>query len=204
MEGLDIFLNIGIIAFFVSLLMLIGGVILLVISVVKTVKGKKKIGGIVAGGIMTLLGLITVFYTFGMVLLGGYAGIMATSSEASKIQYKITSAIEDKDADDLSDLFAKRSYSGDEIKPEDAEQLLSYLEDYEISSKSIAGTSWHNDIKEVEYKYVLENDDGDKSTLIFYCITLANDSNRKYVGIQYIKLTQGKSITEYGTKPKLN
>ena len=42
MEGLDIFLNIGIIAFFVSLLMLIVGVILLVISVVKTV-GKEKV-----------------------------------------------------------------------------------------------------------------------------------------------------------------
>ena len=101
-------------------------------------------------------------------------------------------------------LFAKSSYSGDEIEPEDAEQLLSFLEDYEISSKTIAGTSWHNDIKEVEYKYVLENDDGDKSTLVFYCITVTNDSNRKYVGIQYIRLTQGKSITEYGTKPKLN
>ena len=203
MEGLNTFLNIGIIAFFVSLLLLIGGVILLVISVVKTVNGKKKIGGIVAGGVMTLLGLIFIFNTFGMVLLGGYAGAMATSSEASKIQYNITKAIEAKDADDLSDLFAKRSYSGDEIELKDAEQLFGYLEDYEITSKTIVGTSFHNDIREVEYKYVLENDDGDKSTLFFYCITVANDSNRKYVGIQYIQLNQGKSVTEYGTKPKL-
>ena len=73
-----------------------------------------------------------------------------------------------------------------------------------ISSKTITGTAYHNDIKEVEYKYILNNEDGDKSTLFIYCITQANSSNKKYVGIQFIQLNQGKSVTEYGTKPKLN
>ena len=101
-------------------------------------------------------------------------------------------------------MFASRSYSGVEIEPEDAKQLFSYLDDYEISYKTIAGTSYHNDIREVEYKYILKNDDGDKSTLFFYFIIKANDSHQDYVGIQYIQLNQGKSVTEFGTRPDLN
>ena len=54
MEGLDFFVGIGIAGLIVFSLLLTGGMILLIISIVKTVKGKKKIGGIVAGGIMTL------------------------------------------------------------------------------------------------------------------------------------------------------
>lgn len=204
MEGLDIFVGIGIAGLIVFSLLFTGGMILVIVSIIKTVKGKKKIGGIVGGGIMTFTGLIMAFYSATMLFLGGYAGAVATSSEASKIQYKITSAIEKKDEDGLADLFASRSYSGEEIEPEDAEQLFSYLDDYKISSKSIVGTSFHNDIKEVEYKYILKNDEGDKSTLFFYCITKANGSNKKYVGIQYIQLNQGKSVTEYGTRPDLN
>lgn len=204
MEGLDIFVGIGIAGLIVFSLLFTGGMILVIVSIIKTVKGKKKIGGIVGGGIMTFTGLIMAFYSATMLFLGGYAGAVATSSEASKIQYKITTAIEKRDEDGLSDLFASRSYSGVEIEPEDAEQLFSYLDDYKISSKSIVGTSFHNDIKEVEYKYILKNGDGDKSTLFFYCITKANGSNKKYVGIQYIQLNQGKSVTEYGTRPDLN
>ena len=204
MEGFDIFWGIGMAGIIVFSLLLTGGLILLIVSIFKTFHGKKKIGGIITGGIMTFIGLIMVLYSAVMLFMGGYADAVATSSEASRIQYKITSAIEKKDDDGLADLFASRSYSGQEIEPEDAGQLFSYLDDYEISSKTIVGTSFHNDIKEVEYKYILKNDDGDKSTLLLYCITKANDSNRKYVGIQYIQLNQGKSITEYGTKPKFN
>ena len=204
MEGFDIFVGIGIAGLIVFSLLLTGGMILLIISIVKTVKGKKKIGGIVAGGIMTFAGLIMAFYSAMMLFLGGYAGAVATSSEATKMQYKITVAIKQRDEDELADLFASRSYSGDEIEPEDAEQLFTYLDGYVISSKTITGTAYHNDIKEVEYKYILNNEDGDKSTLFIYCITQANSSNKKYVGIQFIQLNQGKSVTEYGTKPKLN
>ena len=204
MENIGTFFALAIAAIIIFGLMLIGGVILLVISVVKTSKGKHKIGGIIAGGVMTFMGFLSVFYFGMMLLMGGYADAMATSSEASKMQYKITSAIKKNDEDGLSDLFASRSYSGIEIEPEDAKELLSYIEDYEISKSTITGTAFHNDIKEVKYKYILENDDGDKCTLIFYCITKAGDSNRKYVGIQYIQLNQGKSVTEYGTKPDLN
>lgn len=204
MEGFKVFVSFGIVGLIVFSLLITAGVILLIVSIIKTVKGKKKIGGIIAGGVMTFIGLIMVIYSATMLFMGGYAEAMATSSEASKIQYKITTAIEKRDDEGLADLFASRSYSGQEIEPEDSEQLFSYLDDYEISSKSIVSTSFHNDIKEVEYKYILKNDDGDKSTLFFYCITKANDSNKKYVGIQYIQLNQGKSVTEYGTKPDLH
>ena len=204
MQGIETFMGIGIIAIILFLMITAGGIILLVVSVLKTVKGNKKIGGIVAGGVMIFMGLLMTFYSGSMLIVGGYADLIATSSEASRIERKITDAIAEKDDDALADLFAPRSYSGDEIHPEDAEQLFDYLEDYEISSNTIVGTSFHNDIKQVEYKFVLENDDGDKSTLIFYCITKANNSNKKYVGIQYIQLNQGKSFTEYGAKPKLH
>lgn len=204
MEGFNIFAGIGAASLIIFSLLLIGGLILLIISIIKTVKGKKKIGGIVAGGIMTVIGLIMVFYSGMMLFLGSYANGTATSSEVTKMQRKITAAIEEKDEDGLAGLFASRSYSGVEIEPEDAKQLFSYLDDYEISYKTIAGTSYHNDIREVEYKYILKNDDGDKSTLFFYFIIKANDSHQDYVGIQYIHLNQGKSVTEFGTRPDLN
>lgn len=204
MQGIETFMVIGIIAIVIFLSITTGGIIILVTSVLKTVKGNKKIGGIIAGSVMIAMGLFMTFYSGSMLLVGGYVDLIATSSEASRIERKLTDAIAEKDEDALSDLFASRSYSGDEIHPEDAEQLFDYLEDYEISSNKIVGTSFHNDIKEVEYKFILENDDGEKSTLIFYCITKANNSNKKYVGIQYIQLNQGKSVTEYGTKPKLH
>ena len=204
MQGIETFMIIGIIAIVIFLSITAGGIIILVTSVLKTVKGNKKIGGIIAGGVMIAMGLFMTFYSGSMLLVGGYVDLSATSSEASRIERKLTDAIAEKDEDALSDLFASRSYSGDEIHPEDAEQLFDYLEDYEISSNIIVGTSFHNDIKEVEYKFILENDDGEKSTLIFYCITKANNSNKKYVGIQYIQLNQGKSVTEYGAKPKLH
>lgn len=204
MQGIETFMVIGIIAIVIFLSITTGGIIILVTSVLKTVKGNKKIGGIIAGSVMIAMGLFMTFYSGSMLLVGGYVDLIATSSEASRIERKLTDAIAEKDEDALSDLFAPRSYSGDEIHPEDAEQLFNYLEDYEISSNKIVGTSFHNDIKEVEYKFILENDDGEKSTLIFYCITKANNSNKKYVGIQYIQLNQGKSVTEYGTKPKLH
>lgn len=204
MQGIETFMVIGIIAIVIFLSITTAGIIILVTSVLKTVKGNKKIGGIIAGGVMIAMGLFMTFYSGSMLLVGGYVDLIATSSEASRIERKLTDAIAEKDEDALSDLFASRSYSGDEIHPEDAEQLFDYLEDYEISSNKIVGTSFHNDIKEVEYKFILENDDGEKSTLIFYCITKANNSNKKYVGIQYIQLNQGKSVTEYGAKPKLH
>ena len=204
MEYIKIFYTLGIASVIVFGLMLIAGVILLVISVVKTTKGKKKIGGIIAGGVMTFFGLIAVFYGAALLLMGGYADAMATSSEASRIQRKITDAIKKDDEDGLAQLFAAKSYSGIEIEPEDAKELISYIEDYDISKYSIVGTSFHNDIKEVEYKYTLKSDDGDKCTVFFYCITKTSEKNSEYVGIQYIQLNQGKSVTEYGTKPKLN
>ena len=104
MEGFDIFVGIGIAGLIVFSLLLTGGMILLIISIVKTVRGKKKIGGIVAGGIMTFAGLIMAFYSAMMLFLGGYAGAVATSSEATKMQYKITVAIEQRDEDELADL----------------------------------------------------------------------------------------------------
>ena len=43
MEGFDIFVGIGIAGLIVFSLLLTGGMILLIVSIVKTVKGKKKI-----------------------------------------------------------------------------------------------------------------------------------------------------------------
>ena len=97
MEGFNIFAGIGAASLIIFSLLLTGGLILLIISIIKTVKGKKKIGGIVAGGIMTVIGLIMVFYSGMMLFLGSYANGTATSSEVTKMQRKITAAIEEKD-----------------------------------------------------------------------------------------------------------
>ena len=112
MESIDLFYKIGIPMLIFFVLMLAVGVILLVVSVSKTVKGKKWIGGIIAGGILTFIGFIMVIYSGMMIAMGGYADMIATSSEASRIQKKITDSIEEKDEDDLVKLIAETSYSG--------------------------------------------------------------------------------------------
>ena len=52
MKGLEYLAGVGIAAVILFAVIFITGLILLIVSVVKTVKGKQKIGGIIAGSIM--------------------------------------------------------------------------------------------------------------------------------------------------------
>ena len=69
---------INIIGFLISVSMLITGIILLVRSVKKTINRDKHIGGIVAGGLLTLLGTIGSTYMCIAFLTAGFVvSIMA-------------------------------------------------------------------------------------------------------------------------------
>ncbi len=203
MDGIQFVAGIGLVLLIFSILLCIGGIILLVISILKTVKGKKKIGGIVAGAIMTVTGFFAGLFIGMLFMVGGYSATFVSSDTAKGYVADIEAALEDEDSDDLYDLFAKESYSGDELTREDAREICGMLEDTDFKTIKATGSSWHNDVKEVGYKgYLTDNDTGEQMTVVMSVIIKAN--NRDYIGIQYLKLTKDGSEYTYGTKPKLN
>jgi len=203
MDGIQVLAVIGLIALTVSLLMFIGGVILLIISINKTVKHQKRIGGIVAGAILTITGFFVSVYIGVLFLIGGYGAAFTSSAASDNFSSDIEAALEDEDIDDLYDLFAKESYSGDELTREDAVQICEKIENTEFNKITATGTSWHNDVKAVNYKCSLTDEDsGTKITVTVSVIIKAN--NKGYKGIQYFKLTKDGTDYTYGTKLKLN
>ena len=122
-DGLTI---IGIIGLVAGFLLLAGGIVLLVISIIKTAKGKRRIGGIVGGGIMifgSLMLMITVgsfAFTASMLYSAPY------SHNLESIPENIMTALTDKDTVYFSHLFAKESYSGEALAKEDADTIIGH------------------------------------------------------------------------------
>ena len=112
---------VGIIGGAVGLLLFAGGVLLLVLSIISTVKGKRRIGGIVGGAIM-LVGGISVGFTFGMfaVTAGLISSSSADTAQIAAMTSHIQSALNDNDADALYELFSKESYSGEPLEYDEA------------------------------------------------------------------------------------
>ena len=154
MKGLEYLAGVGIAAVILFAVIFITGLILLIVSVVKTVKGKQKIGGIIAGSIMTVLGFILMFY-FGMLLIfGGFAYGIASNATAAGFEKEFGSVLEDEDSNELYKLFAKEGYSGDALTQEDADEICELIDNTRFRSVNSTGTSWHNDVKAINYKCV--------------------------------------------------
>ena len=119
---------VGIIGGAVGLLLFAGGVLLLVLSIINTVKGKRRIGGIIGGAIM-LAGGISVGFTFGMfaVTAGLISSSSADTAQIAAMTSHIQSALNDNDADALYELFSEESYSGEPLEYEDAEEICDYI-----------------------------------------------------------------------------
>ena len=193
---------VGIIGGAVGLLLFAGGVLLLVLSIISTVKGKRRIGGIVGGGIM-LIGGISVGFTFGMfaVTAGLISSSSADTAQIAAMTSHIQSALNDNDADALYELFSKESYSGEPLEYDDAETICSYIEgDVKSVTYEPTSISVENGTHATEYKYTIVTEDGDKYTLYIHVIEVSD--TEEYVGIQHIKMYKGmRVLCNVGTAP---
>ena len=193
---------VGIIGGAVGLLLFAGGVLLLVLSIISTVKGKRRIGGIVGGAIM-LIGGISVGFTFGMfaVTAGLISSSSADTAQIAAMTSHIQSALNDNDADALYELFSKESYSGEPLEYEDAEEICSYIEgDVKSVTYEPTSISVENGTHATEYKYTIVTEDGDKYTLYIHVIEVSD--TEEYVGIQHIKMYKGmRVLCNVGTAP---
>ena len=193
---------VGIIGGAVGLLLFAGGVLLLVLSIISTVKGKRRIGGIVGGGIM-LIGGISVGFTFGMfaVTAGLISSSSADTAQIAAMTSHIQSALNDNDPDALYELFSKESYSGEPLEYDDAETICSYIEgDVKSVTYEPTSISVENGTHATEYKYTIVTEDGDKYTLYIHVIEVSD--TEEYVGIQHIKMYKGmRVLCNVGTAP---
>ena len=193
---------VGIIGGAVGLLLFAGGVLLLVLSIISTVKGKRRIGGIVGGGIM-LIGGISVGFTFGMfaVTAGLISSSSADTAQIAAMTSHIQSALNDNDADALYELFSKESYSGEPLEYDDAETICDYIKgDVKDVTFEPMSISVENGTHATEYKYTIVTENGDKYTLYIHVIEVSD--TEEYVGIQHIKMYKGMNVLcNVGTAP---
>ena len=193
---------VGIIGGAVGLLLFAGGVLLLVLSIISTVKGKRRIGGIVGGGIM-LIGGISVGFTFGMfaVTAGLISSSSADTAQIAAMTSHIQSALNDNDADALYELFSKESYSGEPLEYDDAETICSYIEgDVKSVTYEPTSISVENGTHATEYKYTIVTENNAKYTLYIHVIEVSD--TEEYVGIQHIKMYKGMNVLcNVGTAP---
>ena len=193
---------VGIIGGAVGLLLFAGGVLLLVLSIISTVKGKRRIGGIVGGAIM-LVGGISVGFTFGMfaVTAGLISSSSADTAQIAAMTSHIQSALNDNDADALYELFSEESYSGEPLEYEDAEEICDYIKgDVKDVTFEPMSISVENGTHATEYKYTIVTEDGDKYTLYIHVIEVSD--TEEYVGIQHIKMYKGMNVLcNVGTAP---
>ena len=203
MDGIKLMAIVGLIGLLITIPIFIIGVILLIKSILKTIKHEKRIGGIVTGAILTIVGFSLGLYISVLFLIGGYGASFASSKTSNNYETYIKASLEDEDSDDLYDLFAKESYSGDELTYEDAAEICGLIENTKFKSIKAIGTAWHNDVKSVSYVcHLTDKDSGSKISADVIVITNAN--HKDFRGIQYLKLTIDDEDYTYGTKPKLN
>lgn len=193
---------VGIIGGAVGLLLFAGGVTLLVLSIINTVKGKRRIGGIIGGAIM-LVGGISVGFTFGMfaVTAGLISSSSADTAQIAAMTSHIQSALNDNDADALYELFSEESYSGEPLEYEDAEEICDYIKgDVKDVTFEPMSISVENGTHATEYKYTIVTENNARYTLYIHVIEVSD--TEEYVGIQHIKMYKGMNVLcNVGTAP---
>ena len=193
---------VGIIGGAVGLLLFAGGVLLLVLSIISTVKGKRRIGGIVGGAIM-LVGGISVGFTFGMfaVTAGLISSSSADTAQIAAMPSKIQSALMKNDPDALCELFSEESYSGEPLEYEDAETICDNIKgNVETVTIEPLSITTENGTHSTEYKFTVVTEKGAKYTLYIHVIEVSDTD--EYVGIQHIKMYKGMDVLcNVGTAP---
>lgn len=203
MESADLLSIIGIVLIIASALMLAGGIVLLVLSIRSTIRKKKRIGGIVWGGILIFMSVMAFIYGIMMIVLNGAANSVVSDQQTNIAGHNISTAISTKDPDLLADFCAAKSVSGDEVEEDDAEELIDSIEGNVKSVEyTVTGFSSRNSTRCVSYKFDITTSE-DKYTL--YVDYITKSSKDGYVGIQRASLRDkdGK-VCEFGKKPDLD
>lgn len=199
--GTTIFGVIGLVA---GILMLVGGILLLVFGIISTVKGKKRIGRIVGGGILVFVGLQFAIM-FGMFsILGGATLAMPQSDNYVEIAEDFEEVFEDNDPHALMAYFAEDGYSGPALDLYEATEVFACLgSDIKSVDSTVQGISMKNGTYNVQYVLTIKTEDGDKYTVYIDYITTSSDKD--YIGIQHIRVKGfGKTLCEVGKKPDLD
>ncbi|MCR5340800.1 MAG: DUF5104 domain-containing protein [Saccharofermentans sp.] len=184
-----------------SLLLLAGGVLLLVFGIIGTVKGKRYIGRIITGAILTFFGMATLILS--IMFVGATAGTdpKTMAENESGAFFSLMTALKDKDAQSLEESFAKEGCSGEAPYKEDAAEFLKLIEGKVTSvDPSPTGVKFHNKNRCTSYKFIVRTD-ADKEYIITAAI-MTSSSNEGYIGVQQIRLMEnGELLYEAGTYP---
>ena len=194
----------GIIGVIAGLLLFTGGTVLLIISILKTVKGKRRTGGIIGGGIMIFVSIMFMI-SFGMyIITAGMLYDAPYSRALESLGSNILTALNDKDSDFLAHLFAKESYSGEALKKEDAETVFGYIDGdiKNIRTEAVSAT-FKNGTYAMQDKYTIATEDSGE--YIIYISFIYGSDNKYYEGIQHIQMYKGEEVLEeFGKVPDLN
>ena len=187
----------------VSILAFIGGVLLLVFGILSTIKGKKRIGRIVIGAILLFNGLVMSIVTGMLTITAGRIETDVNDKSSVYSLSRIEAAFYNKNPEMLAMALAENGYSGDAIEAKDAKELIGNIEGNVISVKySSNGIEFHNSTRSATYEFRVTTTE---KQYIVYVNIITSDSNKNYMGIQYIRMTEdGETLSEFGTKPDLN
>ena len=194
----------GTVMLILSLIFAVAGILLLVFGIIKTVKGKKRIGMIVTGGIFTLIGLPMLLVSLIFTVSSGRISRDMNSAVSTSSALRLTmDAFKSNDPDELYKIFAKEGYTGDALTREDAEEFFSQIngkvKDIDVTG---SGLFSNNGTKSTEYTFVIRTDTGERYMVTFEYMT--QDSNQNCVGIQYLRLKQGRdTLCIFGKEPKI-
>ena len=194
----------GTVMLIVSLIAAVAGILLLVFGIIKTVKGKKRIGMIVTGGIFTLIGLPMLLVSLIFTVSSGRISRDMNSAVSTSSALRLTmDAFKSNDPDELYSIFAKEGYAGDALTREDAEEFFSQIngkvKDIDVTG---SGLFSNNGTKSTEYTFVIRTDTGERYMVTFEYMT--QDSNQNCIGIQYLRLKQGRdTLCIFGKEPKI-
>ena len=176
----------GIIMLVISIALFIGGIFLLVFGIVNTAKGKKRIGMIITGGILTMIGL---GFTLTSSLFNVYSNRIGGAREATyaaAVPVKnITDAVKSNDPDNAREFFAS---------------IDGKVEKLETNG---AGLSVNGETHHEQYLFVMTTDRSVKYNVTVDYISKCSDDF--VIGLQHIlvKNEDGTVVCEFGKEPIL-
>ena len=204
MENLGSLLGFIAVLLGISAIVFLIGVLVIVLAVIKTVKGEKRIGRIVAGGIISFYALGAIAFCIVMFITVSASKRELEDPQTSRYADDITDAFEDNDPYALAATFAYEGYTGDALTYEDAEDIFDFMDGGVImTSYIIKGTSHRKDYDTVTYDYLVTTDEHETYDIIIHCIIDGPES--EYIGVQNVKIkVDGKLREEYGEQPDFN
>lgn len=192
----------GIIELIVSVILLIAGIVMLVLSI-KKIKGKKRIVVIVASCLLLAIGVHLAFDLVLGAMLSGASGKVKTdmSKPLLMIEYTTSDGINFK-----YEKVAKKGYSGDAIELSESKELYDFIYSFNRTwhcDTSDITVSSYDDIDVLRFSQSLSiQENGKDSKYVYYCDIITSAPDEDYVGIQYIRIEKnGEVIEEAGSKP---